>query len=125
MFTFAVTLNTLIFLALLLYKDTMLKWAVQQGLKPSQCTISVLRGKRYKLVLFCKDIPPLLFDLLEDPKETINLAFKDDPKCSHIIAKMTKKILDWRIQYANAATRSMSKLKIVKDGEITHIRSRI
>ncbi len=46
------------------------------GLVSSDCNLSVLRGDRYKYVHFA-GLPPLLFDLAEDPHETRNVI--DDP----------------------------------------------
>lgn len=43
------------------------------GLPSTQCTCSVLRGERYKYVHF-PALPPVLFDLANDPDEQHNLA---------------------------------------------------
>jgi len=43
------------------------------GLEPDACCLQVLRGERWKYVHFA-GLPPLLFDLAEDPNETRDLA---------------------------------------------------
>ena len=47
------------------------------GIDSRQCNLAVIRTERFKYVHFGGGLPPLLFDLVEDPDETRNVA--DDP----------------------------------------------
>ena len=40
------------------------------GLKPQQCNLAVIRSEKVKYVHFGGGLPPLLFDLEDDPGET-------------------------------------------------------
>jgi arylsulfatase A-like enzyme len=42
------------------------------GLRMDQCAISVIRDRTTKYVHFCGDLPPLLFDLADDPGELVD-----------------------------------------------------
>ena len=64
------------------------------GLPAEQCALTVLRGERYKYVHFTA-LPPLLFDLQEDPGELHNLA--DDPAYQGIVLEHAQKLLSWRM----------------------------
>lgn len=66
------------------------------GLAPDQCTMCVLRGERYKYVHFT-GLPPLFFDLREDPEELCNLA--EDPEHSALMLEHTRKMLSWRMNH--------------------------
>lgn len=66
------------------------------GLTPDQCTMSVLRGKRYKYIHFTA-MAPLFFDLQEDPGELCNLA--DDPGHRLQILEYTRRMLSWRMNH--------------------------
>ena len=67
-----------------------------QGLKPDQCAVNVIRGERYKYVHFTA-LPPLLFDVLEDPGEFKNLA--DDPGHQPALLECAQKMLSWRMNH--------------------------
>ncbi|MEQ1769285.1 MAG: alkaline phosphatase family protein [Devosia sp.] len=62
------------------------------GLSSPQCTCSVLRGERYKYVHFAA-LPPVLFDLANDPDEQHNLA--DDPALRDIRLQCAEETLSW------------------------------
>lgn len=64
------------------------------GLKPDQCAVNVIRGKRYKYVHF-KELPPLFFDLEQDPHEFKNLA--GQPEYRDLILDYSQKMLSWLI----------------------------
>jgi len=66
------------------------------GLAPDQCSMSVLRGDRYKYVHFTA-LPPLFFDLQEDPHELRNLAA--DPEYASLVLEFTRRMLSWRMNH--------------------------
>jgi arylsulfatase A-like enzyme len=66
------------------------------GLTPDQCTLSALRSERYKYVHFT-GLPPLFFDLHEDPEELHNLA--DDPGHRSLVLEYTRRMLSWRMNH--------------------------
>lgn len=63
------------------------------GLTLHQCNLSVIRGERYKYVQFA-GLPPLLFDLQNDPGEFTNLAERDDHAA--IAFRHAQALLSWR-----------------------------
>ncbi|MBB4062969.1 alkaline phosphatase family protein [Gellertiella hungarica] len=63
------------------------------GLAPQECNLAVLRDERYKYVHFNR-LPPLLFDLAEDPSERINRA--EDPAYLPIRLAFAEKLLSLR-----------------------------
>ena len=64
------------------------------GLLPDECQLAILRGERWKYV-HCAALPPLLFDLQEDPHEFHNLA--NDPAHREVLLQMAQKMLSWRL----------------------------
>ena len=64
----------------------------QFGLSPDQCSLSVIRDERYKYVHMTA-LPPLFFDLQEDPEEFINRV--EDPDYRHLVMEYTQKMLSW------------------------------
>jgi arylsulfatase A-like enzyme len=81
-----------------------------QGLRPDQCAVNVIRGERYKYVHFTA-MPPLLFDLVEDPDEFRNLA--EDPACQPILLEYAQKMLSWRM---NHDERVLANTRLTPDG---------
>lgn len=80
------------------------------GLTPEESAMVGQRGERYKLVHFAK-LPPLLFDLQEDPDEFTNLA--DDPAYRGILLEETQKMLSWRITQDE---RTLTNLRLKAEG---------
>lgn len=68
----------------------------QLGLTAHQCSLSVIRDKRYKYVHFTA-LPPLFFDLEEDPNEFVNLA--DKLEYQPLILEYAQKMLSWRMNH--------------------------
>jgi len=64
------------------------------GLRPDECSLSVLRGERYKYIHFTS-LPPVLFDLENDPFEFNNII--DDPAYAGIALSCAQKMLSWRM----------------------------
>ncbi len=65
------------------------------GLKPDQCAVNVIRGKRYKYVHF-KELPPLFFDLEQDPHEFENLA--QQPEYRNLMQEHVQKMRSWQMR---------------------------
>jgi arylsulfatase A-like enzyme len=80
------------------------------GVKLDECSIAVVRGKRYKYIHFGA-LPPLLFDLAEDPDEMKNRA-ADPAYAAHTLA-MAQKMLDWRL---NKAERTLTGIRLTGKG---------
>ncbi len=66
------------------------------GISMHQCAINVIRGDKYKYVHFA-GLPPLLFDLENDPHEFDNLA--NDPAMMPVLLEMAQKMLTWRMTH--------------------------
>jgi arylsulfatase A-like enzyme len=66
------------------------------GLTSDQCALGVIRDKRYKYVHFTA-LPPLFFDLEEDPGEFRNLA--QDPAARPLVLDYAQKMLSWRMNH--------------------------
>ncbi|EWY42633.1 phosphonate monoester hydrolase [Skermanella stibiiresistens SB22] len=65
------------------------------GLRPGQCVLNVLRGERYKYVHFAA-LPPLFFDLAEDPGQFRDLAA--DPAHAALVRDHAQALLSWRME---------------------------
>ena len=65
------------------------------GLEPDECQLAILRGERWKYVHFVA-LPPLLFDLQEDPWEMNDLS--RDPAHQAVVLEMAQKMLSWRLR---------------------------
>ncbi len=70
------------------------------GLDKSKCTVNIIRGERYKYVHFA-GLPPLFFDLKEDPNEFIDRSH--DPAYLQRMLEYAGKMLTWRMEYDEAA----------------------
>ncbi|HXH04452.1 MAG TPA: alkaline phosphatase family protein [Candidatus Competibacteraceae bacterium] len=84
------------------------------GLKSDQCTLNVLRGERYKYVHFTA-LPPLFFDLQEDPWEFRNLAA--DPAYQGQVLEYAQKLLSLRM---NHAERTLANTMLTEHGVVEH-----
>lgn len=83
----------------------------QFGLKSTQCNLSVLRGERFKYVHFNGGLPPLLFDLENDPGETRNLA--NDKNHLKVRLECAEKLLAWRAEHLD---QTLALLELTEDG---------
>lgn len=63
------------------------------GLPMDALNLAVVRTERWKYV-HCAGLPPLLFDLADDPGELVNRV--DDPGCARIRIEMAERLLTWR-----------------------------
>jgi len=77
-----------------------------------QMNLAVSRGERFKYVHFAA-LPPLLFDLQNDPGETVNLA--DDPEYLAVRVNCAEELLRWRATHLD---RTLSRTELTEDGPI-------
>ncbi|MDH3685882.1 MAG: alkaline phosphatase family protein [Myxococcales bacterium] len=75
-----------------------------------QCSLNVLRGERYKYVHFTA-LPPLFFDLQEDPEERVNRAL--DPACRDLVLEHAQRLLSWRM---NHDEQTLTHMALTPDG---------
>lgn len=61
------------------------------GISSDECSYAVIRDRRYKDVHFAA-LPPLLFDMAEDPHETRNLA--ERPEMATTVLCYAQKMLN-------------------------------
>lgn len=80
------------------------------GLTPDQCVLNVWRESRWKLVHFAA-LPPLLFNLEDDPDEMTNLANRADH--AGVLAELTGKLLSHRMVHAE---RTLANLQLTPRG---------
>jgi arylsulfatase A-like enzyme len=74
------------------------------GLDSDDCSYAVVRDRRYKYVHFAA-LPPLLFDVANDPSEMVNLA--EDPAHTKVVLEYAQKMLSWRLKHADRALTGM------------------
>jgi arylsulfatase A-like enzyme len=70
------------------------------GLEQAKCMVNIIRGERYKYVHF-SGLPPLFFDLKDDPHEYINRY--NDPDYQSRVLEYVAKMLTWRMEHDEAA----------------------
>ena len=73
-------------------------------LKPDECALAVVRGERYKYVHFTA-LPPLFFDLEEDPFELIDRSGAPDYREREL--EYARKLLSWRMNHAERTLANM------------------
>lgn len=66
------------------------------GLRSTQLSLAVLRTRKWKYVHFAA-LPPLLFDLENDPANLTNLA--QDPAHAAVRIEMAERLLSWRAEH--------------------------
>jgi arylsulfatase A-like enzyme len=64
------------------------------GIAMDHCQLNVIRNDRYKYVHFT-DLPPLFFDLENDPAEMMNLA--QDERVANAELSLASRMLSWRM----------------------------
>ena len=84
------------------------------GLAPDQCTLCALRGERYKYVHFTA-MPPLFFDLEDDPAEMVNRA--EDPQYQERMLEYAQKMLSWRMSHDE---RVLANVRLTPNGLVEH-----
>ncbi|MGI9452476.1 MAG: alkaline phosphatase family protein [Geminicoccaceae bacterium] len=83
------------------------------NLSMSRCNLSILREGRLKYVHVNGGLPPLLFDMIDDPWETRNLA--DDPAYAPELLRLAGRIIDHRMTHAD---HRLSRLKLTDSGVV-------
>lgn len=83
------------------------------GLALDECNLAVIRGERYKYVHF-GGLPALLFDLQDDPAETVNRI--DDDAFRDVRLAMAEKLLAWRARHLD---RSLSGILLTSEGAVS------
>ena len=74
--------------------------AVPLGLEMEHSMFNIIRGERFKYVHFTS-LPPLFFDLQEDPDEFNDLA--GDPAYQKELLEYVSKLLSWRMEHDDPA----------------------
>lgn len=82
------------------------------GLPMHACTLAVLRDRRYKYVHFAA-LPPLLFDLAEDPLELRDVAA--EPARQRVVLDCAQRMLSWRSRHAD---QTLTHLTLGKRGAV-------
>lgn len=82
------------------------------GLHPDQCALAVIRDAKRKYVHFTA-LPPLFFDLEEDPDQIRNLA--DDPARQGEVLAYAQKMLSWRMNHDD---RTLANIELGSDGPL-------
>lgn len=85
--------------------------AKSTGASLEEANLAILREDRFKLIHFNGGLPPLLFDLDEDPNELVNLA--NDPAHTATLLRLTQKLLNHRMRHND---RTLADVKITPDG---------
>jgi len=83
------------------------------GIGTRQCNLSVVRTERWKYVHFGGGLPPVLFDLVEDPDETVNLA--SDPARAPARLELAERLLAWRAEHLD---QSLALLELTDEGVV-------
>lgn len=84
------------------------------GLESRRLNLAVVRTRRYKYVHFgghTGGLPPVLFDLAENPAETRNLAA--DPAYAGARLDMAERLLEWRARHLD---QSLALCALTEDG---------
>jgi len=84
----------------------------EMGLRLDTCSLSVVRGRRYKYIHFTA-LPPLLYDIEADPDELVDLAA--DPAYAGVVAEYAQKMLSWRLTHAE---RTLTGIRLTSQGPI-------
>jgi arylsulfatase A-like enzyme len=81
------------------------------GIASRQCNLAVVRTEHFKYVHFGGSLPPVLFDLANDPAETVNL--DADPAFQSIRVEMAERLLSWRAEHLD---QSLALSELTDDG---------
>lgn len=82
------------------------------GLPQHACNLTVLRDRSFKYVHFA-GLPPLLYDLQEDPHELTNRA--EDPALLPVRLAYAERLLDWRARHLD---QTLTHVKLTENGAV-------
>lgn len=85
------------------------------GLKPQQCNLAVVRGEKWKYVHFGGGLPPLLYDMQNDPGELNNVAA--DPAYASVRLEFAERLLAWRAEHLD---QSLALSALTEGGVVGH-----
>ncbi len=91
---------------------------IELGLTQHQCTLNVIRDEHFKYVHF-NGLPPLFFNLENDPGEMTNLA--EDPEYLPQMLSYVQKMLSWRM---NHDEQTLTHLALTENGVVSRPSSR-
>ena len=80
------------------------------GIESDACSYAVIRDRQFKYVHFA-GLPPLLFDMENDPDETTDLA--GQANMATTVLAYARRMLDWRLRHAD---RTLTNMALTKDG---------
>jgi arylsulfatase A-like enzyme len=83
------------------------------GITQHQCALNVIRDESYKYVHFTA-LPPLFFDLNEDPGEFNNCAH--NPDYQGLVLHYAQKLISWRMNHED---RALTETCLSLDGPVT------
>ncbi|OUS07304.1 phosphonate monoester hydrolase [Rhodobacterales bacterium 52_120_T64] len=92
---------------------TTTEWQKATGVSLHEANLAILREERYKLVHFNGGLPPLMFDLKNDPNELVNIA--DDAAHAGTLLRLTQKLLNHRMRHSD---RTLADVKITSEGVV-------
>jgi arylsulfatase A-like enzyme len=84
----------------------------EHDLTSDECAMTIRRGERFKYVHFTR-LPPLLFDLAQDPHELNDLA--GDPAQAGVMLGAAQDLLSWRMAHEE---RTLTHLRLTDDGVV-------
>lgn len=82
------------------------------GIGFDDCALAVIRDERFKYVHFA-GLPPLLFDIANDPAELVNLA--EDPAYQSVRIAYAERMLAWRARHLD---RRLSGIELTEAGPV-------
>ncbi|RWQ24064.1 alkaline phosphatase family protein [Mesorhizobium sp.] len=85
------------------------------GIAARQCNLAVIRTEHFKYVHFGGNLPPLLFDLENDPGELDNLAA--DPGHLTVRLEFAERLLAWRAEHLD---QSLALAELTQNGLVGH-----
>ncbi|HHB83692.1 MAG TPA: DUF4976 domain-containing protein [Devosia sp.] len=91
-------------------------WQKATGASMEEANLAILREERFKLVHFNAGLPPLLFDLKNDPNELKNLA--GDPAHAPTVLRLTQKLLSHRMKHAD---RTLADVRVTPNGAVNFV----
>jgi len=88
---------------------------ITENIPLNSANLAILREKRFKLVHFNSGLPPLLYDLENDPGEFGNLA--NEPARQATLLRLTQKLLSHRMSHAD---RTLSAMEVRAGGVLNY-----